>query len=308
MSDNERARVVVVVPSWNDREATLTCLRSLASVTSPALRVVVVDNGSNDGSAAAVREAAPSVELIELSENSGFTGAVNLGFERARKQGAEFAFLLNNDAVVDPDAIRLLVAALDADPGAAAAGPTVYFADQPGLIYSAGGSIDWRHGQPMMLRLGDADVGQLGETPSPVAFINGCAMLIRLEAVARVGALDPRFFAYYEEVEWCVRCSRHGLRTLYVPRARVWHRISVEARSESPLVRYYMTRNHLLFLRATGAPASAWIWSLLQYIRTLLSWSLRPKWRGKREQRDAMLRAVADFYLNRLGRAPLAGA
>jgi hypothetical protein len=300
--------VVVAVPSWNGRERTLACLDSLARVSRPALEVIVVDNASVDGSAAAVRAAHPSVRVVEMPENRGFTGAANAGLEEARRRGALHCLLLNNDAVVAEDAVALLVAALDADPRAAAAGPTILYLDGTEMVWSAGGDIDWRRGQATLLGAGEPDTGQFGHDPRPVPFVSGCAMLLRLSAVATVGPFDERFFAYFEDTDWCVRAARRGGRILHVPGARAWHRISPEAREASPLVQYYMTRNRLLFLRAAGAPASAWVYSLTEIGRSLLSWSLRPRWRHKRPQRDAVLRALLDYGRGRLGRAPLPGA
>lgn len=301
--------VYVVVPTWNGRDLSLDCLRSLTSIERPRLRVTAIDNGSSDGTPAAIRAAEPRVEVVEMGENRGFTGAVNAGLARARESGAEFALLLNSDATVAADTIELLVEALRAEPRAAVAGPTVHYADRRDVIWSAGGTIDWRRGSTRMLGIDEVDRGQFGDVPRPVPFVTGCAMLLRLASLPRVGEFDARFFAYWEEVEWCVRCARAGLRILHVPRARAWHHISPEARAASPLVHYYMTRNRLLFLRRAGLPASAWVYTLLfDYARTLLSWTLRPKWRAKRPQRDAMLRALADYRGGRFGRAPLGSA
>lgn len=300
--------LVAVVPNWNGGELTLDCLGSLARVEGPAVAVVVVDNGSSDGSVAAIRAAHATVEVMELGENQGFTGAVNAGLAFARHRRAEYCLLLNNDATVAPDALALLVEALERNPSVAVAGPTIYYRDRPQVIWSAGGSIDWRRGRTRMIGMDEVDGGQFGLEPRPVPFVSGCALLLRMSAAERVGAFDSRFFAYYEEVEWCARCARQGGRIQHVPRAHAWHRISAAAREASPLVHYYMTRNRLLFLRSAGAPASAIVSATIDTLRTALSWTLRPKWRGKRAQRNAILRGTADFWRGRFGRAPLPGA
>jgi len=303
------APVFAIVPTWNGGELALQCVRSLAAVESPPLRIAVIDNGSRDGTPDAIRAAAPGARVVELGDNHGFTGAVNAGLALAREEGAELALLLNSDAVVAPEAIALLCEALRLEPAAAAAGPTVYYADRPTVVWSAGGAIDWRRGATRMLGIDEVDRGQFGERPRTVAFATGCAMLLRLEWLARVGDFEPRYFAYWEEVDWCVRATRAGARILHVPAAHAWHHISPAAREASPLVHYYMTRNRLLFLRRAGLPLSAWVHVLLlEYARTLLSWTVRPKWRDKRPQRDAMLRALADFGRGRFGRAPLVNA
>jgi GT2 family glycosyltransferase len=127
--------------------------------------------------------------------------------------------------------------------------------------------------------------------------------LIKTSVVAQAGQLDPRFFAYYEETEWCVRVARAGFKILHVPTAKIWHKISPAARVASPTVHYYMTRNRLLFLGAAQAGWRAWGHTLFrEYLRTLVSWTLRPKWRGMRAQRNMMIWAIRDYFTGRVGR------
>ena len=125
-----------------------------------------------------------------------------------------------------------------------------------------------------------------------------------MAVVQQVGLLDPRFFAYYEETEWCVRITRAGFKIMQVPTAKIWHKISPDAREESPQVHYYMSRNRLLFLKESHAGITAWLNTLvLDYGRTLLSWTLKPKWRYKAPQRQAIVRAILDYSWGRFGKA-----
>jgi len=124
--------------------------------------------------------------------------------------------------------------------------------------------------------------------------------------VAHIGLLDQRFFAYYEDIEWCVRAARAGYKVVHVPLARVWHKITPEAREASPQVHYYMTRNQLLFLKLTNAGYRAWVYTLLgDYGRTLLSWTIKPRWRLKAPQRAAMLQAIRDSLRGTWGRVDI---
>jgi GT2 family glycosyltransferase len=211
--------------------------------------------------------------------------------------------LLNNDTVVDSAFLRILVDAAEAAPNVGIVGPTIYYHERPDVIWSAGGAIDWQRGSTRMVGLDERDEGQFGQTPRTVDFVTGCAMLVRRAVLEQVGLLDERFFAYYEETEWCVRASRAGFKIVHIPLAHIWHKISPAAQADSPLVHYYMTRNRLLFLKATGAGLRAWLHTLFaEYLRTLMSWSLRPKWRGKQVQRRVMLRAIGDTCRGRWGK------
>jgi GT2 family glycosyltransferase len=100
-----------------------------------------------------------------------------------------------------------------------------------------------------------------------------------------------------------VRVARAGFRIVHVPLAHIWHKISPAAQADSPLVHYYMTRNRLLFLKATGAGLRAWLHTLIaEYLRTLISWSVRPRWRCKQAQRRAMLQAIVDAWQGHWGK------
>lgn len=297
--------VTVIVLNWNGLDVTLECLASLARLDHPVPEVVVVDNGSTDGSAEGVRAQFPKAALIETGENLGFAGGNNVGIRYALERGADHVLLLNNDTVVAPDFLRLLVQAIEADPAAGMAGPMIYFYDQPEVIWSAGGAIDWQRGCTWMVGLDERDEGQY-DAVREVDFVTGCALLARREAIEKAGMLDPRFFMYYEETEWCVRTARAGYKILHVPQAHIWHKIAPGAQADSPRVHYYMTRNRLLFLRAAGAGLRAWLHTLIvEYLRTLISWSVRPRWCGRRVQRQVMLRALIDFQQGRFGKVRL---
>ena len=296
-------RVVIIVLNWNGLADTLACLASLAGLDYPACEVVVVDNGSTDGSVEEIRSRFPSVTLIENGENQGFAGGNNVGLRYALKRDADYVLLLNNDTEVAPDSLRQLVSAAEAGPGIGIVGPTIYYYDEPDLIWTAGGEIDWRRGAEVRMRsLNTPDTGQLGAEPRPVDAVSGCALLVKRAVLEKAGLLDERFFTYYEEVEWCVRVQRGGFQIMHVPTAKVWHKIPLNAREHSPRVHYYMTRNRLLFLKATHAGWQVWSYVMIaMYLRTLLSWSLRPRWRHKREHRAMMIRGIVDAFRGRWG-------
>jgi len=297
--------VVIIVLNWNGKDDTLACLESLQQITYASFDTLVVDNGSTDGSVLAIRACFPHQSVIETGKNLGYARGNNVGLRHALAQGADYALLLNNDTVADPTFLCSLVEALEASPSAGIAGPTIYYHVRPDVIWSAGGAIDWKRGSTRMVGLDEQDVGQFGEQPREVDFVTGCALLVRTKAVEEAGELDERFFMYYEEAEWCVRIARAGYRIVHVPQSKVWHKISPGAQADSPLIHYYMTRNRLLFLRSTRSGVRAWYHTLLaEYLRTLISWTVKPCWRDRHAQRRAMVEAIADFARGRFGLTP----
>lgn len=291
--------VIVVILNTNHRQDTLECLASLSKTSYKHHGVILLDNGSSDGSVPAIREAFPDVEVIELGENKGYAGNNNVGIQAATARGADWVFVLNEDTILAPDCLEHLVAVGKKDPRVGIVGPMVYHHDEPHMIQSAGGKIG-PHWESLHLAQNEADVGQFCE-PHPVDWISGCGILVRRTFIENVGAIDERYFYYWEETEWCLRAARAGWRVVHVPLAKLWHKGVQRDYRPNPQVTYYATRNRLLTLSKHEAAPVIRIMAWLQIIRTLSSWTIRPKWRSMRGHRNAMLRGAVDFLLRRWG-------
>lgn len=298
----EAPLVICVILNTNRREDTLECLASLRASTYSHWRAIVLDCRSTDGSVEAIRSAFPDVQVVPLEENRGYAGNNNVGIRMALDAGADWVYVLNEDTVLDPECVTRLVEAGESALDVGIVGPMVYHHDEPEVIQSAGGLLSSRwEGSHRAQNL--VDRGQF-TAPQPVQWISGCAILVRRRVIEGVGALDARFFYYWEETEWCVRAARAGWRILHVPSARVWHKGVQRDYRPRPSVTYYATRNRLLLLSTHSAPLKAWVTAWFQLVRTLTSWTVRPKWRHMREHRDAMVRGLADFLRGRSGRMP----
>ena len=239
--------VAVVVLSWNGREDTLACLRSLARVDYPDLRVIVVDNASEDGSAEAVADAFPSVELIRNDANRGFAGGMNVGLQRALALGADFALTLNNDTEADERFVRMLVAEARRRPAVGALCAKILFHAEPDRIWYAGAAFDPRRGYHGRHRgYGERDDGAY-EAVVETGRACAAAMLVPRTALERVGLFDESLFAYAEDVDWSLRARERELRLVVVPASRVWHKVSSASGGESsPGTIYYDLRNLLV--------------------------------------------------------------
>lgn len=232
--------VAAVVLSWNGREDTLACLRSLAG---EQVETIVVDNASEDGSADAVAREFPDVELVRNDRNLGYAGGMNVGIRRALELGADSVLLLNNDVEVEPGAVAALAAAVE---GAGAVSPLIVFADDPERVWYAGASFDPRRGYNGRHRgLGRpaAEFTESVETDRAC----GAAMLIPRGALETLGLFDEELFAYWEDAEWSLRARRAGLPIRVVPAARVRHKVSATTGGEgSETALYYSVRNLLI--------------------------------------------------------------
>jgi GT2 family glycosyltransferase len=224
-------RVYVIILNWNGKEDTLQCLRSVQEVDYPRYRVLVVDNASTDGSVEAIRAAFPAVELLVNDSNLGFAAGNNEGIQYALQRGADCVFLLNSDTQVEHTVLAELVRAGEADPEVGLASPKVYYLDRPQVIYYAGARQGWLPLLPRLIGTGEtrsATAGERGQVEQlqEVDYVWGQAMFIKRQVIASVGLLDPRFFMYYEDADYCLRAKDAGYKIVCVPQARVWHQVA----------------------------------------------------------------------------------
>jgi GT2 family glycosyltransferase len=297
--------VGVVVLNWRRPREILTCLASVGAQDYPSFEIVVVDNGSANGSVSSIRRQCPAAWVIENGRNLGFAAGSNRGIDFLVRRGVDYVLLLNDDATCDKELLSRLIAHAEAEPDIGILGPTIFYADAPGnVIWSAGGIVD-RLGRSRHLRVGESVDG-----PAPPArdvdYVTGCAILIRRDVIEKVGMLDERFFAYWEEVEWCARARAAGFRVVQLPDARVWHGMQQVERETSRVYQYLMTRNRLLFVECVEGRRPAVVLAGLEILRTALAWSVKPRHRAMRPYVGVLLRALRDYTLRRFGPPPLA--
>lgn len=295
-------QIAIVIINWNGKKDTLNCLASLRELAISAFTksVIVVDNGSSDGSVREIREKFPDVYIIETKENLGFTEGNNIGMSWALKQKADHVWLLNNDTLVDRRALIELVKAFD-DSNVGIAGSKIYFSpgreyhkdrykpnEQGHILWYAGGIIDWDNMYARHRGVDEVDRGQYDKTEE-TAFVTGCSMMIKKEVLQKVGMFDNRYYLYLEDVDLCLQAQRVHYKTMYVPSSKVWH---VNAGSSggpgSKLHEYYQTRNRLL-LGLRFAPMRTKFALLREGLRFLVQ--------GTPVQK----KAVVDFFLGKLG-------
>ncbi len=217
-----RPRVLVIVLNWNGTDDTLACLDSLATADYPAFDVLVIDNGSRQSVVPMVRERFPRVACTELAVNQGYAGGNNVGLRRALDDDYAFAYVLNNDTVVDRDFLRAAVAAAS-EPRVAAVGGKVLAYDDPGRLWMTYGEVNYRQSLIGLAGWGERDVGQY-DTRRDVEWVPGCGVLLSCAALREVGLFDEKFFAYHEDVDWCTTARERGWRIVFAPDSIVRHR------------------------------------------------------------------------------------
>jgi GT2 family glycosyltransferase len=284
------SRVTVVIPTWNGRELLDAALASLREQRFRDFEVVVVDNGSTDGTVEHLREAEPEVEVLALPENHGFAGAVNAGIGRAH---GDYVALLNNDMELDPGWLAELVAALDADPRAGSAASKLRMLREPGVLDGAGDIVTW-YGATWRRGHGEPDRGQYDE-PGIVASPCAGAALYRRRALDEVGGFDERFFAYLEDADWGLRAQLAGWPCLWVPAAVAYHLGGATSRRMGDLETELIARNTLALVLKSFPAWRLVVWSPL--IVAYQGWVLgqavgRGSWRAVLRGWSAALRSL----------------
>ncbi|HEY1478728.1 MAG TPA: glycosyltransferase family 2 protein [Gaiellales bacterium] len=289
MSSSQRWAIVVL--SWNGVDDTLACLASLADVDWPQLDVIVVDNGSADGSQSAVRAQFPAVTLIENGRNLGYAGGNNVGLRAAFERGADWVLLLNNDATLAPDAVRELDVVARARPRAGILGGKVFFAEPSDRIWFAGQRFNAAigySGRPRGYRQPDA--ARYDEIVEVDRVVGAC-MAISRGVSDSIGLFDEDLFAYVEDVDWSLRAREAGFQVLFVPKARAWHRVAASSGGEaaSTVSMYYGVRNTIVVSeRHRPLPVG------LRELRRLVVVGTFAATASLGESRGAMLRAVLE--------------
>jgi GT2 family glycosyltransferase len=299
----------LIVLSWNGLVDPLACLDSTRRIERDDVAVICVDNGSTDGTPAAVRERFPEVTLIANERNLGFAAGNNVGIEHALDAGARWVVLVNNDMLLAPDVVDGFEAAAAGEPDAGILAGKVLFADRPETIWFAGQRINALLGYSGRPRgYGRRDGPRYGaaiETDRAV----GALMAISAPALRSAGAFDPDLFAYVEDVDLALRVRAAGFKVIVAPAARGWHRVSASTGGEAASTHtlYYGARNTVVVLdRRRPLPRAA---AALRRGAILLTFALHALTRANRAE---ALRAVRDGYedarRNRLGERAAADA
>lgn len=241
-------KVIIIILNWNGKEDTIECLESLKHITYPNYEILLVDNGSVDGSVEFFRENYPHIEIIANMENMGFAEGNNVAIKKAIAKKTNYLLLLNNDTVVDPNFLIELVNVAESNAKIGIVGPTVYNYSTKNKIQSAGAILKWNKGKETILRANEIDT-EVNIEIREVDYVSGCALLAKVEVFEKIGYLNKEYFAYWEETDWCVRAANASYKVLYVPKAKIWHKGGATSKKLSGFHEYQMVRNMFWFMK-----------------------------------------------------------
>lgn len=267
VSKQQFPKVFVITLNWNGKIDTLECIASVKNLNYQNYAIVLVDNGSSDGSVPAFRAHFPDITIIENRRNLGYGKGFGVGLKYAYECGADYFLILNNDTIIDPDALAELVKVAQQDERIGFVSGKVYWYKQRDVLQTAG-----RENHPLTLvgrhvGSGEVDHGQYDRIQD-YDFVDDVFLLVRRQVYETVGGYDPTFFLYGEETDWCVRVRRAGFRIVYAPGAKIWHKGIIGSNNLPPISPkriFYLERYGIQFMRKN---ASREQWNA--YLRHLL--------------------------------------
>jgi GT2 family glycosyltransferase len=248
-------RVIVLTLNYNGKPLLDDCLTSYLANDYPNFEIVMIDNGSHDGSEEYVKTTYPMVTCIQTGRNLGYSGGFNVGLKYAfEEQKADFALITNNDVKVDTKVISALVEAALQDPLRGFITGKVYYFDHPDTLQSVG-----KFEHPLRwcgdhIGAKEIDIGQYNE-PSERFFIDDIFTLVRRGVYEKLGGYDTTYFLQCEEFDWQARAKRNGYKFYYTHKAKIWHKESMTIGKWSPLKAYFDARNPLIVIMRYKEPA-----------------------------------------------------
>ncbi len=254
-------KVAVILINWNSFDCTYDCILSLKEMPYKDYDIILVDNGSSDDSGERLQAMFPDVVYLKIIDNVGFTGSNNLALNYSLNRPYQYSLLLNNDTIVTPDFLEILVRYLDEHPETGAVQPRIYYNHDRSLLWNAGSYFNKWTGVTV------SEGHKKRSTPTSntlkeVDWITGCALLTRNEIIRKIGLLDECLFMYYEDVDFTFRIKNEGHKLMYIPDSVIYHIAGAAYKSKkkgkegyvNPIVYYVNLRNRIWLLKKYTGP------------------------------------------------------
>ncbi len=311
---NGSPKIAIIVLNWNGVQDTLACLESLKKLTYPNFEVIVVDNGSTDGSITAIGSRFSEHLLIENQINFGFAEGNNIGLRTAMQRGADLFFLLNNDTVVASDILEQFTKTFQTFPEAAILGAKILLFNERETLDHLGGM--WNGQTGVFTFTGMRDREGNWQTPQELDYVCGAGMIVKKSVIEAVGYFDPRFFLIWEESDYCFRARAAGFKVMTCPQAKLWHKVSASFKGKAHST-YYWWRNRLLWIEKNCSMHEKFrlyfrilIPEILHKIKIQFLKKVQSLFSNDEEKQQKLLQnraalcGVRDYLLRRFGKGP----
>ncbi|MBK1439223.1 glycosyltransferase family 2 protein [Parapedobacter sp. ISTM3] len=239
--------VSIITVNYHQNSMTIDLLRSIRAYAGPDVEVIVVDNGSTEDYGDLFRAEYSNLIYIRSEKNLGFAGGNNLGIKQAK---GDYLLFLNNDTEITAGFIFSMRGEIERHADIGLLSPLIlYFDDKRKIQYAGYTPINYFTGRNKGLGVMEDDQGQYDHTTNETGYCHGAAMMCRKTDLDRVGLMEEHFFLYYEELDWCEKFKRAGLKMAFTGKAKIYHKESMSVGKVSPLKTYFLMRNRWLFIR-----------------------------------------------------------
>lgn len=304
----------IVILHYQGEDDTLCCIDSILKnhINNKQFNIILVINSSfekdtnenKNSFVSRIQKEYPHLIIIENDENTGYSRGNNIGIKKALDLGSEYVLLLNNDTIVSPDLLDKLIAFIKSDTQIGIVSPKIYFAkgyeyhkdkyreeDLGKVIWYAGGKLDWNNIYASHVGVDEVDKGQY-EVSGGTDFATGCAMLIKKNTIERIGLFDEKYFLYFEDIDYCMRVKKSGMKIKYFPGTYIWHKnASSSGKPGSNTHIYYQNRNRLYF---------GFKYASFRTKKSLFIDSIKLVAKG-----GVYTKSILDYYVGRMGKANL---
>ena len=244
----KNSKIAIIIVNWKQYQLTKLCLYSLQKIKYDNYQIILIDNESNPKELKKIKNQFDKIITFPNQKNLGFTGANNVGIEYAIKNDFEYVMLINNDTEVEKNFINPLIELLEKNQNFGAAQPLILNYYNRNKVWSAGGFLNKFFGYTYVIKSPEG-------IKKNIDWITGCCFFLRTDVIKKIGLLDEKFFAYYEDVDWSIRIKNAGYDLAFVKSSVVYHHGSKSSKNESnegtlsPFVHYLNIRNHIFLLR-----------------------------------------------------------
>lgn len=247
-------QIGIVICNYNKKNDALACIRSILESKFQDYDIYVVDNASTDGSAEAIRNAyGEQVTLLVNQENLGGSGGFNTGLRAAFQKGYPYLMCVDNDALLDENAVGNLLAFLQEHPETGIAAAKIYHREAPDYVQQFGQKIDFENFCTDVTYLNAYEDGSMPEYVYTDA-VAACALMIRRSVIEKIGFMPEENFLYWDDTEWCYLCNRAGWKVASVGNAMALHAMGAKKELENTFPTYYAWRNWLRFFMRYTEP------------------------------------------------------
>lgn len=249
MNEKNLPSVAIILVNYNGYKDTVECVDSLRRIDYTNRKIIIVDNGSTDGSIDKLRLLEDEkIIIINANDNLGFSGGNNIGIQYAVNNGFRYVLLLNNDTVVEKEFLSELVNTSQENNDSVAVTSKILYEFDRKTIWYAGGTFSEKTSRTSSRGIGEIDTGKY-DNSEVVTFVSGCCMLLPTKVINQIGYMSEEYFLYSEDTDLCCKIRSYGYRLIYQPNSVIYHKVSASTKKLNALMTCYIIRNKLILIK-----------------------------------------------------------